>query len=216
MTTELAAVAISFPLIGSVIGLSTFFIKQQFKSRISAFDDARIVWNFWLQWILGNSAGLATGFTIGNTLDTVLSESVPELVGILLSWILIGLAVGIAQWIVLRRYVAYAHWWIIANILGWGVGGIIGLWVFGWPSAWILIGVVQWAALRKQVSQASWWILASPVAWIVGWVLGMLITEAIFDVPKVVLQTAAIGAITGIIGGGALVILLWFPVSATQ
>ena len=96
------------------------------------------------------------------------------------------------------------------------MGGIIGLWVFGWPSAWILIGVVQWAALRKQVSQASWWILASPVAWIVGWVLGMLITEAIFDVPKVVLQTAAIGAITGIIGGGALVILLWFPVSTTQ
>jgi Na+(H+)/acetate symporter ActP len=34
-----------------------------------------------------------------------------------------GLIVGIAQWLVLRRYVRHAAWWIIANGIGWAVTG---------------------------------------------------------------------------------------------
>jgi hypothetical protein len=36
-------------------------------------------------------------------------------------YLLIGLALGGAQWLLLRRRVAGAGWWIVANLLGWGL-----------------------------------------------------------------------------------------------
>jgi hypothetical protein len=36
-------------------------------------------------------------------------------------YLLIGLALGAAQWLLLRRRVAGAGWWIVANLLGWGL-----------------------------------------------------------------------------------------------
>lgn len=36
-------------------------------------------------------------------------------------YLLIGLALGAAQWLLLRRRVAGAGWWIVANLFGWGL-----------------------------------------------------------------------------------------------
>ena len=33
----------------------------------------------------------------------------------------LGLAIGIVQWLLLRRRLSHAGWWIAANVLGWGL-----------------------------------------------------------------------------------------------
>ena len=38
-----------------------------------------------------------------------------------LAFILMGLSIGLGQWLVLRRGLPRAGWWIAANILGWGL-----------------------------------------------------------------------------------------------
>ena len=42
-----------------------------------------------------------------------------------LIFLLMGLAIGISQWLLLRRRLAQAGWWIAANILGWGLLGLV-------------------------------------------------------------------------------------------
>jgi len=39
---------------------------------------------------------------------------------------LVGGAMGLAQWLVLRQRVRHAAWWILANVLSWGVVGGVG------------------------------------------------------------------------------------------
>ena len=38
---------------------------------------------------------------------------------------IIGLSIGVAQWLLLRLRLARAGWWIAANVVGWGMIGLI-------------------------------------------------------------------------------------------
>ena len=85
-------------------------------------------------------------------------------------------------------------WWVLANIVGWGVGGVmffyilfIALMGFGGGAeagaiigraipgiivgavAGAVAGFLQWLVLRRQVKRGGWWILASAVGWAVTW-----------------------------------------------
>jgi hypothetical protein len=42
-----------------------------------------------------------------------------------LIFLVMGLAIGISQWLLLRRRLALAGWWIAASALGWGMLGLI-------------------------------------------------------------------------------------------
>ena len=42
-----------------------------------------------------------------------------------LIFLLMGLAIGTTQWLLLRRRLARAGWWIAANVAGWGLLGLI-------------------------------------------------------------------------------------------
>lgn len=75
-----------------------------------------------------------------------------------LTFILIGLAIGVGQWLVLRRRVPRAGWWIGANVVGWGLLGLItegnsigqfGLFTLGFVPACVTAAVL--ALLMKQV-----------------------------------------------------------------
>jgi hypothetical protein len=48
------------------------------------------------------------------------------------SFVFLGLSIGMAQWLLLRRRLPRAGWWIVANVVGWGllaliIGGMLGL-----------------------------------------------------------------------------------------
>lgn len=70
----------------------------------------------------------------------------------------LGLAIGIVQWLLLRRQLSHAGWWIAANVVGWGLLALVtgdtldglGLLVLG-----LLPASVTAAALALLMKQAK-------------------------------------------------------------
>jgi hypothetical protein len=187
----------------------------------------RIGWGFWLQWALASTAGLYVGFIMAFVI-AVFSElelGLGEWPGELAIGIVPGIGVGVLQWVVLRRRVSGAGWWVLASAAG-GYGiiqaGFNGysetLWSYvsllGWTGVVALGGAVtgtlQWLVLREQVSRAGWWVFASTV----GWGLGMTAAIA-FSWGVGVSDFGALGGtgvVLGALTGGALVWMLRQPV----
>jgi hypothetical protein len=80
-------------------------------------------------WILAS----ALGWAVGHVLVTI---ALPAQ-NLFLEGALLGATLGIAQWLVLRRWVYRAGWWIVISVVGWAAGPIVG------PS---LVGAVAGAA----------------------------------------------------------------------
>ena len=119
-------------------------------------------WGFWLLWMLASAVG---SVLLGKGMQFVDSELLVAL---------LGLIVGIAQWLVLRQYVRKAGWWILASAIGWGVGFILAFTVidlyFYFSSEELALavdgvivgatyGLAQWLALHRLVHQAGWLLL---------------------------------------------------------
>ena len=149
-------------------------------------------WGFGVLWILASAFGMFIGFAGGFFLAAYTAEALggPGLVAFSLFGSSMALAVGLMQWLVLRRHVAEIRWWILTYfpaICGLGLlvaavgsgklpgvfGGVLivsGLVVCGGA----VTGTLQWLILRKKVSKAGWWILAC----VAGWGLIMPIVKA--------------------------------------
>lgn len=84
--------------IGVALGVLQWFIL---KSKI---EDA-----WW--WIVATAFGWGVGSVI---VLLVLPETLDLLAGIVF-----GLTLGLAQWIVLSRFVRWSGWWIVANVIAW-------------------------------------------------------------------------------------------------
>jgi hypothetical protein len=163
-------------------------------------------WGFWLLWVLATTAGWAVGLVVGDAVGNAVLNAVGDAVGWAVveavAGAVVGAVSGVAQWLILRRQVRRAGWWILASTAGWAVGltmgdaagKAVGLAVTG-AVAGAVIGVAQWLLLRRQVRRAGWWILASTAGWAVGDAVGL----------------AVIGAVSGIITGAVLVWLLRQP-----
>lgn len=165
-------------------------------------------YSLWLRWtvitfvgfVAGGITGLIGGFlgipVIGYLMTlvvkgcagqgaigcTIISAALGAAIGL-------GLAVGIAQWFILRRIVQRSQWWILASTLGW-CGIFFSLTImlytavpapgspeFGQPFlvrlplagraiaqvtiAGALMGLFQWMILRSSLRQSWLWILAN-------------------------------------------------------
>jgi hypothetical protein len=56
-----------------------------------------------------------------------------------------GTVLGVVQWLVLRRRVAQAGWWVLASTVGWVVGGFLSGAFEGGVAGWTTIGAVYGA-----------------------------------------------------------------------
>jgi hypothetical protein len=107
--------------------------------------------DYWYMWIFIPAAGLVTGLMQSGLLRLylsrlgwwVLATSAGWLLGVLLisipiwlnwmkgsinldlAFILVGLAVGVSKWLLLRHRLPRAGWWIGANVGGWGLLGLM-------------------------------------------------------------------------------------------
>ena len=87
--------------VGLAIGiLQWFLLQRRFKKA-------------W-QWILAT----AVGWTAGSVITYV---AIPQGMDFL-AGLLIGLSTGSAQWLILRREVHWAGWWIAINVIAWTTG----------------------------------------------------------------------------------------------
>ena len=164
------------------------------NAECSQFDYESFGWSFLLRWTLLSALGYALSFLLAFVAGWA-TGGILALFGIVgvaggfilafaVGGVLIGCVVGIIQWLILRRYVPRAGWWILASAVGsgvsfacalalagamnesWALGGLIGGVVGG-----AAVGVIQWLLLRYSLPRANLWVAASAV----GWAVGMLI-----------------------------------------
>jgi hypothetical protein len=116
---ELALVAT-----GLVIGILQWVVLRQYLRRAG-----------W--WILASAVGWAGGWWI-------VFAVAPQEIGVLTEPLL-GAAMGTLQWLVLRRTLRQAGWWIVVSALGWTVAltGLTGQLVVG-----AVVGAVTGIALE--------------------------------------------------------------------
>jgi hypothetical protein len=170
----------------------------------------RVEWGFVLWWVLATTVGWLVGFAICEAFKAFLESITAD-------GAVIGVSVGIAQWLVLRGRIGRAGWWILATIVGFAIGkyvggviaenvpGAVGLGLSG-AAIGVSVGVTQWLVLRRHVIRAEWWILASVLAWTVGG--GIIGAADEMEGGSAYLIGAAGAVIAGAITGASLAWLL--------
>ena len=129
--------------------------------------------NLGLQWVAATVVGWAIGFFACEAVETFLATAFVD-------GLIIGTAIGIAQWLVLRRQLNPVGWWPVLSIVGFGLGkaagdalapGLSGPVGHGLAGAVIglSVGVTQWLVLRRHVEGTEWWVPANVMAWAVAW-----------------------------------------------
>ncbi len=148
-----ALVSISIPIAFAIYWALISLVKEAVGSTIQVGGQSHITEDFLLPYILWPALGLVTGFlqylllrrhlprigwwiaatTLGWSLGLiggrVLYRTLYGTLDVSAIWFeilmtaLAGGAMGLAQWLVLHQRVRHAAWWILANILGWGVVG---------------------------------------------------------------------------------------------
>jgi len=104
--------------VGAVIGLAQWLVLRQSVDRAG-----------W--WILASAGGWIVGW--GLIVSGLLVSPESGMFTSIVSGGVIGLAMGLAQWPVLRRVVPQAGWWVLASTAGWilGLAGVLGSTLIG-------------------------------------------------------------------------------------
>jgi hypothetical protein len=203
-------------------------------------------WGFWLKWVLASTVGVVVGSIMVMVIGLLIYVLLEELIGraetdILLEpgWLtvlfdlvigsMLGIGVGILQWLVLQGRVSRVGWWVLASaaagaiqmvgdlesyseLLSFGLllrfTGIVAL-------GGAVAGILQWLVLRGKVSRAGWWVLASTVGWGLSIAVMRALEWGVTDDCSLVSQVVS-GVVLGAITGAALVWLLRQPVPEAQ
>ena len=135
-------------------------------------------WRFFLWWMLA-----FLGFPLGGYLALVVVGSVEGVVSGALGGALAGAVIGVAQWLVLRRYMRVGPEWILATALGVAIGDALGALLTGAGTGLgallitglatgVAVGLLQWGLfLRGRLLLASLWPPVVAIAWTVGWTM---------------------------------------------
>jgi len=130
-----------WPTLALTNGLWQYYLLRQYLSGIGWWIGVTA-----LGWLL---ALFGTQFIYRSTVGT--NFDVNSIQFALVKILLTGGAIGLAQWLVLQQLVPHAAWWILANIIGWGISALfsswLDLWVLAAPS---LVTVIAWWLLLDQ------------------------------------------------------------------
>ena len=124
-----------------------------------------------------------------------------------------GAIIGLAQWIVMKKFIPVSSKWILASTIGTGVpfvvavilmetGGAADKWIQSEFLSWLLIGVsgglitgmLQINTLKPHFAKAGWWVFFSALGWglawgsqrtgfAASWILGGVILGVITGIP---------------------------------
>jgi hypothetical protein len=127
--------AVNWAVVGALVGLGQWLILRR---RVPL-----VVW-----WVLAGAVGWALGGLVGDAVAVeleVVIDAVDGNEGGVLGAALVGAVIGAvggavgggAQWLLLRRQIPSAGWWVLASAVGWALG-----WAVGWAVSWAVVGVV--------------------------------------------------------------------------
>ena len=106
------------PTAGILMGIAQFGLLRRYLPRMG-----------W--WVLATVGGWSLGLVLIQLgIFQVLThfwgaETIYRSWAFVLAFYLLGLSIGFGQWLVLRRRLPRAGWWIGANVLGWGLLGLM-------------------------------------------------------------------------------------------
>lgn len=130
-------------------------------------------------WIVATTIGGGVGGTMGALVNMLF----PTGTGGALGYAVIGAIVGTLQWMLLQRWIRGSGWWILASVIGWGIGAPVAVREFGPQMAAFfygaLLGLLQFPILGKRVKGSGAWIVASTIGWGIGGVFGMSVAGAV-------------------------------------
>ncbi len=129
-------------------------------------------WVLWAGWLIATALGWAAGWAVGAPISEAVARPIGQTGAILVAEMLggavalgtLGLTTGVAQWLVLRRYLPDSGWWVPASVVGWALVGTVR-WSQGPLTEEVLVGFIGW--LEK--------LGAAPLVPLFGMVLGLLV-----------------------------------------
>ena len=170
-----------------------------------------------LGWIVANLLGVAA---IGALSLIPFLTSIP---GMLVSSLIIGLPIGFAQWIALRRVAPISILWVLTIsaglLLGFVVSPILGgIWgslddesVLSLTAAYttigLLVGMAQWLFLRGHFTKSLVWLLSSAVG--LGLGTGLVLVSSLIHqsgIVSIILVALVYAIATGLV-------ISWLPAS---
>ena len=202
---------------------------------------SQVGWGFGIKWMLLNTVGWPIGALTGFVLAEISQDGpwggvLEEILTYFVFGAALGSVVGLMQWVVLRRQISKAGWWVLASATGlavsigagtavaalidgsFGLGdlAVLCIWTAVFALGGALIGVLQQHILRQQVSRASWWVLASALGWALSiFVAGSFLVGRTMPDVTIARQVGAVfvgGAVLGLVTLVAMVWLLRQPV----
>jgi hypothetical protein len=154
---------------------------------------------FWVRWVVASAIGLFVGFAIYFfSVDSIAAEQgfiLKTLISAVAGGIF-GATVGGVQLFVLRRKVSGMNHWMLANIIGAAMGGIVARPISeavgdatnfniailaGGTVLGLAFGIGQAIVLRPYLSEGIWWALAHAVGIPFGYALGRGLGEVAYN-----------------------------------
>jgi hypothetical protein len=173
----------------------------------------------WLGWTLATAGGMLLGFLPTILLVNLLNLGLAQIAVPVLA----GTVIGLAQWLVLRRYVTASTRWDWTDGISWAAGYILGLLLIqllpstvfaifvGYFLFGVIVALVQWPVLRREIPQVLTWMVASAVAWAVGYWVSQAVLS-LFNDPVIdpVVGTTVIAVSSGLVAGAITgLALIW-------
>lgn len=187
---------------------------------ISESKVARNEFGMWLEWTLATAFGMLLGFLPSLVLVNIMDLAFARVIVPLFA----GFLVGLAQWVVLRKYVNEVSDWILAAGASWAVGYALGLFIingltgtgldgfFGYVLFGVIVALVQWPILRREIPNVWMWVLANVVGWTAGFYLSQVSLDLLFDGPAIapIASTSVISGVSGLVAGAITgIALIW-------
>ena len=110
ITEDYLALYVFVPLMGLLTGVLQYELLRRYFPRMRPWVAATIG-----GWLLGAFLILTHGWL--NPTNTVLSLD--------LAFLIMGLSIGVGQWLLLRQRLPRAGWWIGANVVGWSILALV-------------------------------------------------------------------------------------------
>ena len=186
-------------------------------------NEAKVTRNefgMWLEWTLATAFGMLLGFLPSIVLVNIMDLALARLIVPLFA----GFLVGLAQWVVLRKYVNEVSDWILAAGASWAVGYALGLFIMngltgtgldssvGYILFGIIVALVQWPILRREIPNVWMWILANVIGWTAAFYMSQVVLDLFFNGPTIapIASTSVISGVSGLVAGAITgIALIW-------